>query len=510
MVGIGGAGRPLRPLRLRGPADRPERPRPLRQAARRRPHRAGLGPGGHQPLRRARAGAADRRAAAVRLLRQLEHAGDARRGRAAAQHLAGGSVGTAPKPSSAGGRLRGRSRGSAPHARRSRVVIAAGGTAGHVVPALAVADALRAEGADGLVSRRLATAPRPSWCPTAGYEIDLLASAASTAATRSAPPALCGLAAAAVPGRPQAAARAPRRCRARRRRLRRRRRPASRRSRCGLPLVLTEADRHLGPRQPAAGPPRAPGLPRVPDRGARGRRATWSPGARFRRRCSTADRDAARERFGIAAGRALPARLRRQPGRALDQPRALEAFAGAGGGGRDFHVLHISGSRDYPRRPRALASAPQPRRATRCSSTSPTSPTTLAASDLVLARSGGSIFEIAAAGRPGDPGSVSVRRRGATSTPTPPGWPTPGRRWSIEDAELDPARLAAVARELLGDEARLERDGGRLARPGATRRGRSGSPPRSSAAIGNDLRAMRPTLASQGGRFTSSRSAARG
>src|SRR6202167_3455507 len=53
-------------------------------------------------------------------------------------------------------RLRGRARETVAHVNRHdgavsqaqrRIVIAAGGTAGHVVPALAVADALRAEGA---------------------------------------------------------------------------------------------------------------------------------------------------------------------------------------------------------------------------------------------------------------------------------------------------------------------------------------------------------------------------
>ena len=54
-----------------------------------------------------------------------------------------------------------------------RVAIAAGGTAGHVVPALAVADALRAEGAEvsfiGARGRLEA-----ELVPPAGYEIDLL------------------------------------------------------------------------------------------------------------------------------------------------------------------------------------------------------------------------------------------------------------------------------------------------------------------------------------------------
>src|SRR5438876_1596807 len=54
-----------------------------------------------------------------------------------------------------------------------RVVIAAGGTAGHVVPALAVADALRDSGAEVsfIGSRERLEA---DLVPAAGYEIDYL------------------------------------------------------------------------------------------------------------------------------------------------------------------------------------------------------------------------------------------------------------------------------------------------------------------------------------------------
>src|SRR3954464_15861932 len=52
-----------------------------------------------------------------------------------------------------------------------RVVIAAGGTAGHVVPALAVADALRGSGAEGsFLGTR--DGPEGRLVPAAGYEID--------------------------------------------------------------------------------------------------------------------------------------------------------------------------------------------------------------------------------------------------------------------------------------------------------------------------------------------------
>ena len=49
-------------------------------------------------------------------------------------------------------------------------MIAAGGTAGHVVPAIAVADALRAEGAEVVVRRR--RAGRGGARPAAGYPLD--------------------------------------------------------------------------------------------------------------------------------------------------------------------------------------------------------------------------------------------------------------------------------------------------------------------------------------------------
>src|SRR4051812_21938532 len=53
-----------------------------------------------------------------------------------------------------------------------RIVIAAGGTAGHVVPAIAVADALRAEGAQvTFVGGERAEA---ELVPKAGYELDTL------------------------------------------------------------------------------------------------------------------------------------------------------------------------------------------------------------------------------------------------------------------------------------------------------------------------------------------------
>ena len=101
------------------------------------------------------------RAAAVRLLRQLEPAGDAgrRSGCCSTSHAGAAPAARASRrapvrdcASSTAG-ARGERRASAREEARAsrsrpRVVIAAGGTAGHVVPALAVADALRDEGAE--------------------------------------------------------------------------------------------------------------------------------------------------------------------------------------------------------------------------------------------------------------------------------------------------------------------------------------------------------------------------
>ena len=54
-----------------------------------------------------------------------------------------------------------------------RIVIAAGGTAGHVVPAIAIADALRAEGAE--VSFVGGERAERELVPAAGYELDPIA-----------------------------------------------------------------------------------------------------------------------------------------------------------------------------------------------------------------------------------------------------------------------------------------------------------------------------------------------
>ena len=330
-----------------------------------------------------------------------------------------------------------------------RVVIAAGGTAGHVVPALAVADALRAEGAEvsflGADDRAEA-----ELVPAAGYEIDLLR---LRGLDRGNPVRAVGslrLAAAAVP--------------AARRALRDRGAqavlggggyvagPAGLAAlSLGMPLVLTEADRHLGLTN------------RLLARRVTGRPVPAAIGA--------ADRDRARERFGIAAsGRCLLVFGGSQGARSINRC-ALEAFAGAAAADRAFHVLHISGTRDYDEARERLAAGGDAARYTLLAY-EPDLADALAASDLVLARAGGSIFEIAAAGRPAIlvpyPHAAS-RHQHANAA-----WMADaGAAVVVEDSELDPARLRRLAGELLADDERLRemaRAAKARARPDAAQR----------------------------------------
>ncbi len=129
---------------------------------------------------------------------------------------------------------------------RARVVIAAGGTAGHVVPAIAVADALRASGRAEVSFIGTRERAEAELVPEAGYEIDFLA---VSGLDRRNP-----LKAAVAAG-----PRGGRACRAAKRLLRERGAdvvlggggyvagPVGLAAvRMGLPLVLTEADSHLG------------------------------------------------------------------------------------------------------------------------------------------------------------------------------------------------------------------------------------------------------------------------
>jgi UDP-N-acetylglucosamine--N-acetylmuramyl-(pentapeptide) pyrophosphoryl-undecaprenol N-acetylglucosamine transferase len=331
------------------------------------------------------------------------------------------------------------------------VVIGAGGTAGHVVPALAVADALRAQGAR-VVFFGGERAER-ELIPAGGYEMHTLRVAQlarrdPVAATR----------ALVVAARAVATAR----------RLIGRLDPAAALGAGGyvagpvglaavsrrVPLVLMEADSHLGLTNRLLAPLARRVCLTFPLPGRDGPRyvVTGRPGP-----APATDREAARRRFAIAPGEKVVLVFGGSQGARSINHAAIEAFAGAG-----FRVLHAAGTRDLPD-----LTAPGPHYDLRGYINN--FGEALLAADLVVARSGGSIFEIAAHGRPmvlvpypyaaADHQSANARymeRAGAALV--------------IPDAELSGPRLAQEVGALLADPGRLAamgRASAALARPDA-------------------------------------------
>jgi UDP-N-acetylglucosamine--N-acetylmuramyl-(pentapeptide) pyrophosphoryl-undecaprenol N-acetylglucosamine transferase len=351
----------------------------------------------------------------------------------------------------------------------ARVVIAAGGTAGHVVPAIAVADALRAEGAEVsfLGTRERAEA---DLVPAAGYEIDFLR--VSGLDRRNPLKAM------------RAAWRAARAVPAARQVLEDRRAdvvlggggyvagPAGLAAvRMGLPLVLTEADSHLGLANrllarraervclafPIAGRDGAPYL------------VTGRP---VPRAVIEADAAVARRRFGIPEPADCVTVVGGSLGALSINRAAFEAFVGMRGDhvGQPW-VIHVVGRRDYPELRRRWEEEGRPERYTLLQY-EPDLGDVLAAADLVVARAGGSVMEIAAAGRP----AILIPYPHATGDHQ-----TANARWMadggaavvIPDAELTAALLSATIAELLADEDRLREMGlaaRRLAKPDAAER----------------------------------------
>ncbi len=162
------------------------------------------------------------------------------------------------------------------------------------------------------------------------------------------------------------------------------------------PLVLTEADSHLGlANRLLAGRARRVCLA-FPIDGREGERYLVT-GRPVPAAVLGADRDEARQRFGIPAdARCLLVVGGSQGARSINFA-AVAAFAEQDG--RDFHVLHLSGRRDFEQLEARLAKAPH-RQGYTLLPYEPDLGDVLAASDLVLGRSGGSIFEVTAAGRP--------------------------------------------------------------------------------------------------------------
>jgi len=338
-----------------------------------------------------------------------------------------------------------------------------------VVPALAVADALRDRGAE--VSF-LGTRERleAELVPAAGYEIDFLRIRGLDRGAPLKAASAVALAAAAVPAARSA--------------LRRREAevvmggggyvagPAGLAAlSVRLPLVLTEADRHLGLANRLLARRASRVCLAFPIAGRQGGRYLVT-GRPVPAAIVGADRNQARDRFQVAPDdRCLLVFGGSQGARSLNLC-ALDAFVGDGAAAsRDYHVIQIAGHRDYPLARQRLDAAAGVERYTLLEY-EPTLADPLAACDLVLARAGGSVFELAAAGRPAilvPYPHATARHQDANAA-----WMSDaGAAVVVHDSELDPGSLVRTVGDLLADPERLERMSAAsraLARPDAAER----------------------------------------
>jgi UDP-N-acetylglucosamine--N-acetylmuramyl-(pentapeptide) pyrophosphoryl-undecaprenol N-acetylglucosamine transferase len=316
-----------------------------------------------------------------------------------------------------------------------RIVIAAGGTAGHVVPAIAVADALRAEGADV----RFAGGERAEaeLVPAAGYPIDRLnvegiSRSNPFKAVRAVLKAIIALGSAA-------------------RMLRRHRADAVLGGGGyvagpvglaavlrGTPVVLAEADSHLGlTNRMLANRARRVCLA-FPIEGRDGDRylVTGRPVPP-----TVTDRAGARAEFGIEPDELTVLVFGGSLGARSINETAVTAFKDA-----PYRILHVAGRRDFPD-----LTAPGSHYVLR-DYVVPFGKA-LAAADLAVARAGGSVFELAQYGLP----AVLIPYPYASGNHQ-----AANARWMeqagaatvIPDAELEPERLRADVDALVDDDDR--------------------------------------------------------
>jgi UDP-N-acetylglucosamine--N-acetylmuramyl-(pentapeptide) pyrophosphoryl-undecaprenol N-acetylglucosamine transferase len=322
------------------------------------------------------------------------------------------------------------------------IVIAAGGTAGHVVPALAVADALRARGAQvEFIGGERAEA---ELVPAAGYPLHRLR---VTGIDRQNPlrAARAVLLAARATGRA--------------RRLLRRigadavlggggyvSGPVGLAARTlGLPLVLTEADSHLGVSNRMLAPLASRVCLAFPLPGRSG--SKWLvTGRPVPQGTVGADREAARARLGVPSD--APCLL--IFGGSLGARRLNDAALDAFGSAAPCAVLHASGRRDYESLRARLDELGSPAHYLLFPYIEPFADA-LAAADLAAARAGGSVFELAAAGLP----SILVPYPHAT-----------GNHQAANARFMEEAGAAVVIPDAALDGPRLAREvGGLLAAP---------------------------------------------
>jgi UDP-N-acetylglucosamine--N-acetylmuramyl-(pentapeptide) pyrophosphoryl-undecaprenol N-acetylglucosamine transferase len=328
-----------------------------------------------------------------------------------------------------------------------RVLVAAGGTAGHVMPALAVAEELARAGAEvtfaGTPERAEAVL-----VPAAGYPFDAFG-------VRGLPrrPSLRLARALALD------AAAPAACL----RILRRRRPhavlggggyvagpmllAARA--LGIPRVLTEADAHLGLANRLAAPLADRVFLAYPIPGRRPPHYEVV-GRPVLRAYFETTREQARAELGLPPGAFVLAVF----GALAGALRINDACVAAYGtdGLEDGIVVHVTGQRDFERVTQAVTAPPERYRAL---ATSDRFWTVLAAADLAVSRAGGTVWELAAAGLPallvpyphatGDHQHANARHFSAA-----------GGAVIVEDAALDAGELRTRVAALRAEPGRLD------------------------------------------------------
>jgi UDP-N-acetylglucosamine--N-acetylmuramyl-(pentapeptide) pyrophosphoryl-undecaprenol N-acetylglucosamine transferase len=343
------------------------------------------------------------------------------------------------------------------------IVIAAGGTAGHVVPALAVADALSERGADvEFIGGERAEA---ELVPAAGYPFHALkvqgmdrsnplraarAVLLAARATARARGLLKQIGADAVLGGGGYVAG-----------------PVGLAAKTlGLPLVLTEADSHLGVSNRMLAPFAARVCLAFPIEGRRG--AKWLvTGRPVPRGTEGGDQAAARARLGVPPDEPCLLVFGGSLGARRLNDAALEAFGTAA----PCSVLHAAGQRDYEALRTRLAELGSPPHYRLFPYVEPFADA-LAAADLAAARAGGSVFELAAAGLP----SILVPYPHATGNHQAANarfMERAGAAVVIPDAELDGPRLAREVGGLLAAPQRMaemSNAAGAVAKPDAAER----------------------------------------
>jgi UDP-N-acetylglucosamine--N-acetylmuramyl-(pentapeptide) pyrophosphoryl-undecaprenol N-acetylglucosamine transferase len=224
----------------------------------------------------------------------------------------------------------------------------------------------------------------------------------------------------------------------------------------GIPLVLTEADSHLGlTNRLLAGRARRVCLAFPIDRRSGERYlVTGRPVPP-----TITDRTAARRQFGLAEGEVAVLVFGGSLGARSINEAAVRAFADA-----PYRILHVAGRRDF-----ATLEAPAPHYVLR-DYVVPFG-TALAAADLAVARAGGSVFELAQYGLPAL--LIPYPHASGNHQEANARWmERAGAAVVLPDAELTPERLRDEVDALVSDTERrrtMAAASARLARPDAAR-----------------------------------------